>query len=59
MMALWFISNALGQGINALCLQFFDESAPGAFFFVYAGAALVICALFFLLRKKVLGLAKL
>jgi POT family proton-dependent oligopeptide transporter len=58
MMSLWFISNALGQGVIALTVHFFNESAPEGFYFAFALVALVVGAVLLLLQGKLLGMAK-
>ena len=58
MMSLWFISNALGQGVISLTVHFFNEDAPEGFYFSYALVALVIGLTLFLVRKKLLTLSK-
>ncbi|MCL2749829.1 MAG: oligopeptide:H+ symporter [Coriobacteriia bacterium] len=58
MMGLWFVSNALGQGIIALTSHLFNETAPADFYLAYALVALVCGTGMFLARKKLLALAQ-
>lgn len=58
MMSLWFISNALGQGVIAIAVNFFDEANPEDYYLAFACAALVVGLILFLLRNKLLALAK-
>jgi POT family proton-dependent oligopeptide transporter len=56
-MGLWFISEALGQGINTITVQFFNGKAPETFFMIYAFAAFIIGVIVLILHKKLLALA--
>jgi POT family proton-dependent oligopeptide transporter len=58
MMGLWFIANALGQGINAIAVRFFDLADPGAFYLIYAAIALATGMIILAISKKLLALAK-
>jgi len=58
MMGLWFVSNALGQGIIALTVRFFNEAAPESFYLAFAVVALVGGGIMFLARDKLLALAQ-
>lgn len=58
MMSLWFISNALGQGIIALTAGLFNEAAPGGFYLAFALVALVVGGILLLLQGRLLSIAK-
>jgi POT family proton-dependent oligopeptide transporter len=51
LMSFWFLTNTVGQGLNAFFVRFFDESNPSGFFFGYAGVTVVIIALLLILLK--------
>jgi POT family proton-dependent oligopeptide transporter len=53
-MAIYFMSNTLGQGINSFCIRFFDEDNPSGFFYGYAVAAFLACALIVILIKPLI-----
>lgn len=49
--SLWFLSNTLGQGINAYSVRFFNEDAPSLFFAGYSvGVAIIILGLLIMLK---------
>ena len=58
MMSLWFVSNALGQGIIAVTVRFFDSAAPQNFYLAFAVVALVVGGILFATRHKLTDLAK-
>ncbi|MDR1448151.1 MAG: oligopeptide:H+ symporter [Candidatus Ancillula sp.] len=51
LMAIWFLSNTLGQGINSFCVRFYDDQNPSPFFFGYAIVAAIIIVIVLLLLK--------
>ncbi|MDR2492983.1 MAG: oligopeptide:H+ symporter [Coriobacteriales bacterium] len=52
LMSMWFLSNTLGQGINAFCVRYFDTGAPSLFFGGYAVAVAVVVIGIALLTKR-------
>jgi dipeptide/tripeptide permease len=56
-MGLWFIANALGQGINSITVRLFGEGSPEMFFLAYAFIALLAGTATLLMRKNLLRLA--
>jgi POT family proton-dependent oligopeptide transporter len=51
LMALWFLSNSLVQGVNAFSMRFFDENNPSNFFLGYVLAVAVIVIVIGVLLK--------
>ncbi|MDR1213693.1 MAG: oligopeptide:H+ symporter [Propionibacteriaceae bacterium] len=58
MMALWFIADALGQGINALTVHGFDPLQPEGFFLAYGAVALLAGLAVMAARKPLIRLAR-
>jgi POT family proton-dependent oligopeptide transporter len=53
MMALWFMADSLGQGLNGFFSRWFTDGGSAEFFFSYAGAALLLAIVLFAVRKPI------
>ncbi|MDR1851521.1 MAG: oligopeptide:H+ symporter [Propionibacteriaceae bacterium] len=58
MMALWFIADALGQGINAITVRVFDPANPERFFLIYGAVALAVGLILLAVRRRLVTLGR-
>jgi POT family proton-dependent oligopeptide transporter len=58
MMALWFIANALGQGINAITVRAFDPASPESYFLAYGAVALAAGLILLAVRRHLVTLGR-
>jgi POT family proton-dependent oligopeptide transporter len=58
MMALWFIADALGQGINAITVHAFDPTQPHNFFLAYGAVALLAGLALLATRRRLVTMGR-